>query len=69
MESENSSCDQEIQKEAADRETTKWILSDRDRDAFVQSLLNPPKLSGRLKAAMRRYKEWERASSDSSGSD
>jgi uncharacterized protein (DUF1778 family) len=35
----------------------RWVLSDRDRDAFVQALLNPPKLSGRLKEAIKRNRE------------
>jgi uncharacterized protein (DUF1778 family) len=36
---------------------TNWVLSDRDRDVFVQSLLNPPKPNARLKAAFKRYRE------------
>jgi len=36
---------------------TSWILGDRDRDLFVQSLLNPPEPGPRLKAAAQRYKE------------
>ena len=36
---------------------TSWILEDRDRDFFVQALLNPPEPSARMKAAVKRYRE------------
>jgi len=36
---------------------TSWILSDRDRDIFIQALLNPPEPNARMKAAAKRYKE------------
>ena len=32
-----------------------WTLTDRDRDTFVNALLNPPAPSDRLKAAVARY--------------
>jgi uncharacterized protein (DUF1778 family) len=35
---------------------TSWTLNDRDRDVFVQALLNPPEPSARMKAAAKRYK-------------
>jgi uncharacterized protein (DUF1778 family) len=34
-----------------------WTLDDRDRDVFVEALLNPPKPSARMKAAVKRYKK------------
>jgi uncharacterized protein (DUF1778 family) len=34
-----------------------WVLDERDRDIFVQALLNPPEPSARMKAAVKRYKE------------
>jgi uncharacterized protein (DUF1778 family) len=36
---------------------TSWTLDNRDRDTLVQTLLNPPEPSPRLKAAVKRYKE------------
>ncbi|MGH9604397.1 MAG: DUF1778 domain-containing protein [Terracidiphilus sp.] len=36
---------------------TSWTLEDRDRDRFVQALLNPPEPNARLKAAAKRYKK------------
>jgi uncharacterized protein (DUF1778 family) len=36
---------------------TNWILEDRDRDVFVQALLNPPQPSARMKAAVKRYRQ------------
>lgn len=36
---------------------TSWTLGERDRDVFVQALLNPPKPNARMKAAVKRYKE------------
>src|ERR1039457_1641443 len=36
---------------------TSWTLDDRDRDFFVQALLNPPEPSARMKAAVKRYRE------------
>jgi uncharacterized protein (DUF1778 family) len=36
---------------------TSWTLEDRDRDFFVQALLNPPEPSARMKAAVKRYRE------------
>ena len=38
-------------------EHTSWVLGDRDRDVFVQALLNPPRPSAPMKEAARRYKE------------
>jgi len=40
------------------QEHTSWVLGDRDRDIFVQALLNPPKPSTRMKEAVRRYKKY-----------
>jgi uncharacterized protein (DUF1778 family) len=37
---------------------TTWTLEDRDRDFFVQALLNPPEPSDYMKAAVKRY--WKR---------
>jgi uncharacterized protein (DUF1778 family) len=34
-----------------------WVLDERDRDIFVQALLNPPEPNARMKAAAKRYKE------------
>jgi uncharacterized protein (DUF1778 family) len=39
------------------QEHTSWVLGDRDRDVFVQALLNSPKPSSRMKQAVRRYKK------------
>jgi uncharacterized protein (DUF1778 family) len=36
---------------------TSWTLNERDRDVFVQALLNPPKPNARMKAAVKRYRE------------
>jgi uncharacterized protein (DUF1778 family) len=36
---------------------TGWTLEDRDRDVFVQALLNPPAPSARMKAAVKRYRK------------
>ena len=36
---------------------TSWTLEDRDRDVFVQALLNPPAPSARMKAAVKRYRK------------
>lgn len=36
---------------------TSWTLDERDRDVFVQALLNPPKPNARMKAAVKRYRE------------
>jgi uncharacterized protein (DUF1778 family) len=36
---------------------TSWTLDDRDRDAFVRALINPPKPSARMRAAVKRYKK------------
>jgi uncharacterized protein (DUF1778 family) len=33
-----------------------WTLAGRDRELFVQALLNPPAPSARMKAAARRYR-------------
>ncbi len=38
-------------------EHTTWTLGDRDRDVFVQALLNPPRPSLRMKEAVRRYRK------------
>lgn len=39
------------------QEHTSWVLEDRDRDVFVQALLNPPKPGTRMKEAVRRYQK------------
>jgi uncharacterized protein (DUF1778 family) len=36
---------------------TSWTLEERDRDVFVQALLNPPKPNARMKAAVKRYRQ------------
>jgi uncharacterized protein (DUF1778 family) len=36
---------------------TSWTLEDKDRDVFVRALLNPPKPSARMRAAVKRYKQ------------
>lgn len=36
---------------------TGWALEDRDREVFVQALLNPPKPNATMKAAVKRYKK------------
>jgi uncharacterized protein (DUF1778 family) len=36
---------------------TSWTLEDRDRDVFLQALLNPPEPNARMRAAAKRYKE------------
>jgi len=36
---------------------TTWTLEDRDRDVFVQALLDPPAPSARMKAAVKRYRK------------
>lgn len=36
---------------------TSWTLEDRDRDVFVQALLNPRQPNARMRAAVKRYKE------------
>ena len=36
---------------------TSWTLEDRDRDIFVQALLNPPEPSDYMKAAVIRYRK------------
>jgi uncharacterized protein (DUF1778 family) len=33
------------------------ILSDRDRDLFMSAMENPPKLSGKLRSAIRDYQD------------
>jgi len=33
------------------------ILSDRDRDLFMSVMENPPELTGKLKSAIRKYRE------------
>jgi uncharacterized protein (DUF1778 family) len=43
------------QKEISDRE--KLILSDRDRDLLMSALENPPKLAGKLKEAIKNYRQ------------
>jgi uncharacterized protein (DUF1778 family) len=35
---------------------TSWTLEDRDRDIFVQALLNPPEPSDYMKAAVKRHR-------------
>src|SRR5579862_2162809 len=37
------------------REHEVWTLAGRDREVFVQALLDPPAPSARMKAAARRY--------------
>jgi uncharacterized protein (DUF1778 family) len=39
------------------QEHNTWTLGDRDRDVFVQALLNPPRPSARMKEAARRYRK------------
>jgi len=34
-----------------------WVLEDRDRDVFIEALLNPPPPSERMKAAVQRYRQ------------
>lgn len=34
-----------------------WVLSDQDRDIFIQALLDPPEPSEHMKAAVKRYRE------------
>jgi uncharacterized protein (DUF1778 family) len=36
---------------------TSWTLEERDRDVFVQALLNPSKPNARMKAAVKRYRQ------------
>lgn len=36
---------------------TSWTLENRDRNVFVQALLNPPEPSARMRAAAKRYKK------------
>jgi uncharacterized protein (DUF1778 family) len=36
---------------------TSWTLENRDRDLFVQALLNPPEPSSRMNAAVKRFRE------------
>jgi uncharacterized protein (DUF1778 family) len=36
-----------------------WMLAGKDREAFVEALLNPPAPSARMKAAAQRYSERE----------
>jgi uncharacterized protein (DUF1778 family) len=43
------------------------VLSVRDREVFVEALLNPPEPSDKLRAAASRYKQIIGASSDASG--
>lgn len=33
------------------------VLSDRDRDLFMSVIENPPELSGKLKSAIRQYRD------------
>ena len=40
----------------------RWVLTEEDRNVFMQALLNPPEPSERLKAAFQRSKERVRAS-------
>jgi uncharacterized protein (DUF1778 family) len=39
------------------RSHTSWTLEDRDRDVFVQALLNPPQPSTRMKSTVKRYQQ------------
>jgi len=39
------------------REHEVWTLQGRDREIFVETLLNPPAPNARMKAAVARYKE------------
>jgi uncharacterized protein (DUF1778 family) len=36
---------------------TSWMLQDRDRDFFIEALLNPREPSDYMKDAVKRYKE------------
>ena len=38
-----------------------WTLGAKDRDCFVQALLNPPEPSARMKSAAKRYNKQVRA--------
>ncbi len=49
------SADEAAVRTIHDHET--WTLTGRDRELFVNALLNPPKPSARMKAAAQRYKE------------
>jgi len=40
-----------------------WTLTERDREAFIEALLNPPEPSPRLLAAIDLYNEWAAKSS------
>ena len=44
----------QAQKDIKERE--KLILTDRDRDLFLSTIANPPKLKGKLKTAIRQYR-------------
>jgi len=44
------------------REHDAMILSTRDREAFVDALLNPPEPAARLRKAVRRYRDRRRLS-------
>jgi uncharacterized protein (DUF1778 family) len=35
---------------------TSWTLEEQDRDLFVQTLLNPPEPSARMKTAVKRFR-------------
>jgi uncharacterized protein (DUF1778 family) len=39
------------------REHEVWTLQGRDREIFVETLLNPPAPNARMKAAVARYKK------------
>jgi uncharacterized protein (DUF1778 family) len=34
-----------------------WVLTDRDREAFVNAMMHPPAPSARMRAAAKRYKQ------------
>jgi len=37
---------------------TAWVLDKKDMEFFVQTLLDPPEPSSKMKAGAKRYKEW-----------
>lgn len=49
------SADEAAMRTIHDHET--WTLTGRDREVFVDALLNPPAPNQRMKAAAQRYKE------------
>jgi uncharacterized protein (DUF1778 family) len=49
-----SSADEAAVRTIEEREV--WILTNRDREVFVKTLLHPPVPNARMKAAVRRYR-------------